>query len=226
VDGGRLGCAILSAMPDQRPPGPLPQASRAAAEAIVRRARNLAPEEHRRLGRWTSASLRDPRLARNVDIARRRAQEAIERDADRRRVWETISRPLYAALVDSTQEERRWRIVLLATHFVAIVAIVNLPTGLPAPLVLIATAAAPISAWFAWGRGTAWLGAINAALAAVSADTVSTDEQTDLRRSWANAIEAEPPLPPPTLGLIGALAPSALLVVAFLVVVLTTPRSG
>jgi hypothetical protein len=213
-------------MPDQRPPGPLSQASRTAAETVVRRARNLRPEEHRRLGRWTSAALRDPRLARGVDIARRSAQQAIERDPDRRRVWETISRPLYAALVDSVQEERRWRVVLLATHFIAIVAIVNLPTGLPAPLVLALTAAAPISAWLAWGRGTAWLGAINAAMAAVSSDTLTADELADLRRSWANAIEAEPPLPPPTLGLIGALAPSALLVVAFIVVALTVPRAA
>jgi hypothetical protein len=213
-------------MPDQRPRGPLPQASRAAAESIVRRARNLAPDERRRLGRWTSASLRDPRLARKVDIARKRAQAALEREPERRRVWETISRPLYAALVDSTQEERRWRIVLLATHFAAIVAIINLPTGLPIPFVLVLTAAAPISAWLAWGRGTAWLGAINAALAAASTDTLTADEQADLRRSWANSIEAEPPLPPPTLGLIGALAPSTLLVVAFVVVALTTPRAG
>jgi hypothetical protein len=213
-------------MPEQRPRGPLPQASRAAAESIVRRARNLEPDERRRLGRWTSASLRDPRLARRVDIARKRAQEALEREPERRRVWETISRPLYAALVDSTQEERRWRIVLLATHFAAIVAIVNLRAGLPIPLVLVLTAAAPISAWLAWGRGTAWLGAINAALAAISADTLTADEQTDLGRSWANSIEADPPLPPPTLGLIGALAPSALLVVAFVVVALTTPRAG
>jgi hypothetical protein len=213
-------------MPDQRPRGPLPQASRTAAESIVRRARNLEPDERRRLGRWTSASLRDPRLARQVDIARKRAQAALEREPERRRVWETISRPLYAALVDSTQEERRWRIVLLATHFAAIVAIVNLPTGLPIPFVLVLTAAAPISAWLAWGRGTAWLGAINAALAAASADVLTVDEQADLRRSWANSIEAEPPLPPPTLGLIGALAPSSLLVVAFVVVALTTPRAG
>jgi hypothetical protein len=213
-------------MPEQRPRGPLPQASRAAAESIVRRARNLEPDERRRLGRWTSASLRDPRLARRVDIARKRAQGALEREPERRRVWETISRPLYAGLVDSTQEERRWRIVLLATHFAAIVAIVNLRTGLPIALVLVLTAAAPISAWLAWGRGTAWLGAINAALAAISADTLTADEQADLGRSWANSIEAEPPLPPPTLGLIGALAPSALLVVAFVVVALTTPRAG
>jgi hypothetical protein len=213
-------------MPDQRPRGPLSQASRTAAEAIVRRARNLQPAEHRRLGRWTSASLRDPRLARQVDIAKRRAQQAIEKDPERRRVWETISRPLYTALVDSVGEERRWRIVLLATHFVAIVAIVNLPTGLPAPLVLVLTALAPISAWLAWGRGTAWLGAINAAMAAVSGDTLTEAELADLRRSWANAIEAEPPLPLPTLGLIGALAPSALLVVAFVVAALIVPRAA
>lgn len=213
-------------MPDQRPRGPLPQASRTAAEAVVRRARNLQPAEHRRLGRWTSAALRDPRLARKVDIAKRHAQQAIEKDPDRRRVWETISRPLYAALVDSVREERRWRVVLLITHFIALLAIVNLPAGLPAPLVLVLTLAAPVSAWLAWGRGTAWLGAINAAMAAVSTDTLDEDELTDLRRSWANAIEADPPLPPPTLGLIGALAPSALLVIAFFVVALTVPRAA
>jgi hypothetical protein len=211
-------------MPDQRPRGPLPQASRAAAEAIARRARNLSPEERRRLGRWTSAALRDPRLARNVDIARRQAEQALEHDPDRRRVWETISRPLYAGLVESSQEERRWRILLLATHFLAIVAIVNLPAGLPIPLVLVLTAAAPISAWLAWGRGTAWLGAINAALAAISADGLTAAEAADLRRAWANSVESEPPQPPPTLGLIGALSPSALLVVAFVYVALATPR--
>ena len=215
---------MLAVMPDQRSHAPLPQPSRAAAEAIVRRARNLTPDEHRRLGRWTSAALRDPRLARKVDIARRQAQGALERDPDRRRVWETISRPLYAGLVESTQEERRWRILLLATHFVAIVAIVNVRSGLPMPLVLVLTAAAPISAWLAWGRGTAWLGAINAALAAISSDTIPADDQANLRRSWASAVEAEPPLPPPTLGLIGALAPSSLLVIAFVVVILTTPK--
>ena len=209
-------------MPDQRQRGPLPPASRVAAESIVLRARNLAPDERRRLGRWTSASLRDPRLASKVTVARRRAQEALERDPERRRAWETISRPLYGALAESTREERHWRIVLLVTHFIAIVAIVNLPNGLPVPFVLVLTAAAPISAWLAWGRGTAWLGAINAALAAVGTDTLTADEQADLRQSWANAIEAEPPQPPPTLGLIGALAPSALIVVAFVVVALTS----
>jgi hypothetical protein len=202
-------------MADQRPRGPLPQSSRADAEGIVRRARNLSPEEYRRLGRWTSASLRDPRLARHVDIAKRLAQEAIQREPDRRKMWETISRPLYAALVDSTRVERRWRIVLLATHFVALLAIVNMRTGFPAPIALVLVLGAPVSAWLAWGRGTAWLGAINAALAAMSADTLNSDELENLRRSWANSIEASPPLPPPTLGLIGSLAPSALLLVAY-----------
>jgi hypothetical protein len=211
-------------MPDKAARGPLPQANRAAAEAIARRARNLDPVEQRRLGRWTSAALRDPRLARPVDIARRHAQEAIERDPERRKVWETISRPLYAGLVDATVEVRRWRVVLLATHFVAILAIVNVRSGLPLVVVALLTALAPISAWLAWGRGTSWLGAINAALAAISADSLSESEVEDLRRSWVNAIEADPPMPPPTLGLIGALAPSSLLVVALVVVVLTTPR--
>jgi hypothetical protein len=217
-----VACAILIAMPDKRPRGPLPQASRADAEAIVRRARNLTPTEHRRLGRWTSASLRVPRLARNVDIAKRLAQEAIQREPDRRKVWETISRPLYAALVDSTREERRWRFVLLATHLVALVAIVNMGTGLPEPLALVLTISAPVSAWLAWGRGTAWIGAIHAALSAISADILTAAERADLRRSWASSIEAEPPDPPPTLGLISALAPSGILLVAFAFVFIAT----
>jgi hypothetical protein len=208
-------------MPDQRRRGPFSQASRADAEEIVRRARNLTREEHRRLGRWTSASLRDPRLAGPIEIAKRIASEAIQQEPERRKVWDTISRPLYAALAEATREERRWRILLLVTHLLALVAIVNIRTGLPAPIAFVLVAGAPISAWLAWGRGTAWLGAINATLAAMSADTLTIEQGADLRRSWASAIEAEPPQPPPTLGLIGALAPSALLLVAYVFALVT-----
>jgi hypothetical protein len=69
-----------------------------------------------------------------------------------------------------------------------------------------------------------WLGAIQAALAAAAGDRLAEEDSTVLRRAWANSIEADPPLRPPLLGMAGALAPSALLVVAFVVVLLGMRR--
>jgi hypothetical protein len=84
------------------------------------------------------------------------------------------------------------------------------------------TLSAPLSAWAAWGNGIGWLGAIHAALAGSVEDRLEPDEVEGLRQAWQNAIEAEPPVSPPILGALSALAPSALLVVALFVVVATT----
>jgi hypothetical protein len=205
----------------------MPMASdpRSAVEVLVRRVVGLTPGERRQLGRWTSASLRDPRLARHLEAARDRALALLDGRRDRRRHWESASRPLYEGLIASAGEDRRWRAFMLLGHFAALVAIVNVPAGLPPAIALVVTLAAPASAWAAWGRGTAWLGAINAALAAALPDLLAPDEIATLRSAWASAIETDPPGAPPVLGTIGAFAPSALLVVAFVAVALTTaPR--
>jgi hypothetical protein len=194
----------------------------ATPEAIVRRARDLEPADRRRLGRWTSAALRDPRRARRLEMARQSALAALDNEPERKRDWERTSRPLFERLSASISEERRWRIVMLVAHLAAIVAIVSIPNGFPPPAALALTIAAPISAWAAWGRGTAWLGAIHAALAASVADRLESEDTAELRRPWAGAIESDPPLPPPRLGAFGALAPSGVLVVAWLVVTLAT----
>jgi hypothetical protein len=186
----------------------------------VRRAQELTPAESRRLGRWTSASLRDPRLARPIDAARVRAMAVLDEERARRKRWETASRPLYAGLVAAARDDRRWRLIMLAAHFAAILAIVNLRAGLPPIVAALFVLAAPASAWIAWGRGTQWLGAIQAALAAAAGDRLSPDDAVVLRRAWVNAVESDPPVSPPTLGAIGALAPSTLLVIAYVVVLL------
>jgi hypothetical protein len=193
--------------------------------AIVGRAQELNPDERRRLGRWTSASLRDPRLSGQVDAARDRALAALEDDRSRRRRWESASRPLYEGLAKAAGEDRRWRVAMLVTHFVALLAIVNLPAGMPPLVALALTLAAPVSAWAAWGRGTFWVGAIHAALAAAVGQRITREDAAALRRAWVNAVETEPPVPPPALGAIGALAPSALLVVTFVVIlIVAVPR--
>jgi hypothetical protein len=198
---------------------------RATAESIVRRARNLTPAERRRLGRWTSASLRDPRISPKLEAAREKAIEILDKEPDRRKRWEGASRPLHEALVESTRDARRWRIVMLACHLAALLAIVNVPSGLPPVVALAITLSAPISAWTAWGGGIGWLGAIHAALAAAVADRLEPDDADRLSQAWQNAIETDPPLSPPALGAINALAPSVLLVVAlFIVVATSTPR--
>jgi hypothetical protein len=198
---------------------------RATVDAIVRRARNLTPAERRRLGRWTSSSLRDPRISPKLEAAREKAIEVLDRDRDRRKRWEATSRPLHEALVEATRDARRWRIVMLACHLAALLAIVNVPGGMPPLIALAITLSAPLSAWAAWGSGIGWLGAIHAALASAVEDRLDADERDRLGQAWYNAIEADPPVAPPFLGALNALAPSALLVVALFVVVWTsTPR--
>lgn len=114
---------------------------------------------------------------------------------------------------------------MLACHLAALLAIVNVPGGLPPLVALAITLTAPISAWAAWGSGIGWLGAIHAALAASAEDRLEPDDVERLRQAWQDAIEADPPVSPPVLGAINALAPSALLVVALFVVVATSvPR--
>ncbi len=197
----------------------------AGVEAIVRRARTLTPAERRRLGRWTSASLRDPRISSQLEAARAKAIEALDRDRERKKRWDGANRPLHEALVASTSVARRARIFMLGCHLAALLAIVNVPGGLPPLIALAIVLTAPVSAWAAWGGGIGWLGAIHAALASAVEDRLEPDEVDRLRQAWHNAIEADPPVSPPTLGALNALAPSALLVVALFVVVATsTPR--
>lgn len=149
----------------------------------------------------------------------------LDDDRERRRRWESATRPLYQGLATAAAEDRRWRIVMLAAHFVALLAILNLPAGMPPIVAAVLVLAAPVSAWAAWGRGTSWLGAINATLAAATGDRLPGDEAAALRRAWASAVEADPPLPPPTLGAVGALLPSVLLVIAYVVVlIVAVPR--
>ena len=193
--------------------------------AIVRRTEELSGGERLRLGRWTSASLRDPRLAPAVTAAREHATQLLDEDRERRRRWESATKPLYQGLATAAAEDRWWRILMLGAHFVALLAILNLPAGLPPIVAAILVLVAPVSAWAAWGRGTSWLGAINATLAAAAGDRLPPDEADALRGAWVSAVEADPPLPPPTLGAVGALLPSALLVVAYAVVlVVAVPR--
>jgi hypothetical protein len=113
---------------------------------------------------------------------------------------------------------------MLTTHLAALLAIANVAGGLPPLVALAITLSAPISAWLAWGLGTTWLGAIQATLAETVGDRLEPEEVEALRMAWVNAIESDPPVPPPLLGAIGALAPSALLVLALIVVVATMPR--
>jgi hypothetical protein len=192
---------------------------RQAVEAIVRRARNLTPAEFRRLGRWTSASLRDPRISPWLEGARETALGVLDEAPDRRKRWDVISLPLHEQLLRATSEARRWRIAMLATHLAALLAIVNVPSGLPPLVALAITLTAPATAWTAWGSGIGWLGAIHAALGASVADRLDPADVDRLQEAWRNAIESEPPLRPPLLGAVSALAPSGLLIVALFVVV-------
>ena len=113
---------------------------------------------------------------------------------------------------------------MLVSHLAALLAIVNVPSGLPPLVALVITLTAPSSAWAAWGTGIGWLGAIHAALADTVEDRLEPDEVIRLRQAWQNAVVAEPPVSPPLLGAVNALGPSALLVAALFVVVATTPR--
>jgi hypothetical protein len=204
--------------------GPEAPDSRQAVAAIVRRALDMTPAERRRLGRWTSASLRDPRLARGLEAARDTALTALDGDPALRERWDRASRPLYDELVAATREVRRWRIWMLVSHLAALLAIVNVPSGLPPIVALLITMTAPASAWAAWGSGIGWLGAIHAALADTVADRLEPDDLARLRQAWQNGIVAEPPVSPPLLGAVNALGPSVLLVVALFVVVATSAR--
>ena len=160
------------------PPNLAPEApdSRQAVAAIVRRALDMTPAERRRLGRWTSASLRDPRISRGLEAARDKALAVLDEDPARRKRWDRASRPLHDELVASTREARRWRIWMLVSHLAALLAIVNVPNGLPPLVALVITLTAPISAWMAWGNGIAWLGAVHAALADSVEDRLEPDE--------------------------------------------------
>jgi hypothetical protein len=204
--------------------GPEAPESRQAVAAIVRRALDMTPAERRRLGRWTSASLRDPRIARGLETARDRALAALDEDPARRKRWDRASRPLHDELVAATREARRWRIWMLVSHLAALLAIVNVPSGLPPIVALAITLTAPISALAAWGNGLGWLGAIHAALADSVADRLEPDEVARLQQAWQNGIVADPPVSPPLLGAVNALGPSALLVVALFVVVAMSTR--
>lgn len=203
-----------------------PGGRRPTVDQIVRRARDLDPDAWRRLGRWTSASLRDPRLGPAIERARRRAFGLLQADPARRRTWEIASRPLFDGLAEAKGEERRWRLVMLVAHFAAVLAIVGITNGLPPVLAVAITLAAPVSAHAAWGRGTAWVGAIHAALADALDDRLDRADADRLREAWIAAVEDDPPRSPPRLGVIGALAPSALLVVAGLVVGLASAAPG
>jgi hypothetical protein len=189
------------------------------AEAIARRAATLTAAERRRLGRWTSATLRDPRLSQELNAARNEAQQLLEQSSERKRSWERVSAPLYQALVGSAGEDRRYRIVMLAGHFVALLALVNVPSGLPVTVAFLCVLAAPASAWLAWGRGTSHLGAIHAALAAALGGLLDESDTEILQRAWRNAIETHPSPRPPTAGIVSAFGPSTLLVVALVVIV-------
>ncbi len=208
------------------PPNLAPEApdSRQAVAAIVRRALEMTPAERRRLGRWTSASLRDPRISRGLEAARDKALAVLDEDPARRKRWDRASRPLHDELVASTREARRWRIWMLVSHLAALLAIVNVPNGLPPLVALMVTLTAPISSWMAWGNGIAWLGAVHAALADSVENRLEPDEVARLRQAWQNGIVADPPVSPPLLGAVNALGPSALLVVALFVVVATSSR--
>jgi hypothetical protein len=159
-----------------------------------------------------------------LERARERALAVLDDEPDRRKRWDNISSPLHEELLESTKDAKRWRLVMLACHLAALLAIVNVPSGLPSLVALAITLTAPLSAWAAWGSGIGWLGAIHAGLAESVADRLEPDDRERLRQAWQNAIEAEPPVTPPILGALNALAPSALLVVALFIVVATSPR--
>jgi hypothetical protein len=186
-----------------------------AIEAIVRRMEALTDRERRRLGRWTSASLRDPRRSPGLEAARDRAIAALDAEPDRRRRWDRASRPLHEQLVAGARTIRTWRVAMLICHLAAVIAIASLWNGVPVPIAFAFVVLAPVSAVLAWGRGLAPLGAIHAALAAAVSDRLDAADLAALRKSWQHAVEVDPPVGPPLLGTLGALAPSAFIVVGF-----------
>ena len=197
---------------------------RGAAEAIARRSATLTTTERRRLGRWSSAALRDPRASSAISEARDHGQEILSATPERKRRWQRVSAPLYEGLVAAAAEDRRYKLVMLAGHFVAILAVVNVPSGLSLPIAAVAVLAAPASAWLAWGRATAWLGAIDAALGAELVDQLDDGEVEVLQRAWRNSIEEQPPIAPPLIGAVSTFLPSALLVVVFVVLAIARIR--
>jgi hypothetical protein len=200
------------------------EAALGAAPAIASRAQKLTATERRRLGRWASAALRDPRASASLAEARDHGQEVLSNQPDRKRRWQRASAPLYEGLVAAAGEDRRYRLIMLAGHFVAILAVVNIPNGLPLPIAVLGVLAAPASAWLAWGRATAWLGAIDAALGAELVDQLEDGEVEILQRAWRNSIVEEPPIAPPLIGAVGTFLPSALLVVVLGVLVVANVR--
>ncbi|HET9344511.1 MAG TPA: hypothetical protein VFO05_02315 [Candidatus Limnocylindrales bacterium] len=195
-----------------------------AAPAIVARTTTLTSADQRRLGRWASTLLRDPRTARPLETARTAAHEVLTAHPDRKRRWQRVSGPLYEGLVAASAEDRRYRLVMLVGHFIAILAVVNVPSGLPLPLAILGVLAAPVSAWLAWGRATTWLGAIDAALGAELVDRLDDGDVELLQRAWRNAVVESPPLAPPLIGAVSAFAPSALLIVVLGAVVVANLR--
>ena len=195
-----------------------------AAPAIVARNQTLATADRRRLGRWASTLLRDPRTSRPLDDARAHAHQVLTEQPDRKKRWQRVSGPLYEGLVAASAEDRRYRIVMLAGHFIAILAVVNVPSGLSPVIAALAVLAAPASAWLAWGRSTSWLGAIDAALGAELIDQLEDDEVELMQRAWRNAVVEMPPLAPPLIGVVSAFAPSALLVIVLGVLVVANLR--
>jgi hypothetical protein len=197
---------------------------RGAAEAIARRSSTLTTRERRRLGRWSSAALRDPRASSAITEARNHGQEVLSATPERKRRWQRVSAPLYEGLVAAAAEDRRYRLIMLGGHFIAILAVVNVPNGLTLPIAALAVLAAPASAWLAWGRATAWLGAIDAALGAELIDQLDDGEVEVLQRAWRNSIEEQPPVAPPLIGAVSTFLPSALLVVVFVVLSIARVR--
>jgi hypothetical protein len=197
---------------------------RGAAEAIARRSSTLTTTERRRLGRWSSAALRDPRASSAITEARNHGQEVLSATPERKRRWQRVSAPLYEGLVAADAEDRRYKLIMLAGHFVAILAVINVPNGLSLPIAALAVLAAPASAWLAWGRATAWLGAIDAALGAELVDQLDDGEVEVLQRAWRNSIEEQPPVAPPLIGAVSTFLPSALLIVVFVVLAIARVR--
>src|SRR5262245_16298139 len=197
---------------------------RGAAEAIARRSSTLTTTERRRLGRWSSAALRDPRASTAISEARNHGQEVLSATPERKRRWQRVSAPLYEGLVAAAAEDRRYRLIMLGGHFIAILAVANIPNGLSLPIAALLVLAAPASAWLAWGRATAWLGAIDAALGAELVDRLDDEEIEVLQRAWRNSIVEVPPVAPPLIGAVSAFLPSALLIVVLVVLVAVNLR--
>jgi len=195
-----------------------------AAPAIASRAQKLTTSERRRLGRWASAALRDPRASTAIAGAREHSQEVLAATPERKRRWQRVSAPLYEGLVLAAAEDRRYKLIMLGGHFVAILAVVNVPNGLPLPAAILGVLAAPASAWVAWGRATAWLGAIDAALGAELVDQLDDGEVEVLQRAWRNSVVEEPPIAPPVVGVVSTFLPSVLLVVVLVVLVVFRVR--